>query len=111
MWVDPEVHLWNRSLHDNLRYGSDGPGAPMARVIEAADLRHVLEILPEGFASPLGEGGLLLPAARGSACASAARCTARACASPSSTSPSAASIAGGAASSWRARGASGRASR
>lgn len=65
VWVDPEVHLWNRALHDNLRYGSDGPGAPMARVIEAADLRHVLEILPEGFASSLGEGGSLLSGGEG----------------------------------------------
>ena len=57
-WVDPDVHLWNRSLLDNLAYGA--PGGTAARptdAIDAADLRGVLERLPSGLQTPLGEGG------------------------------------------------------
>lgn len=57
VWVDPAVQLWNRSLHDNLRYGAEAEGAPLMTVIEQADLRALLELLPEGLATPLGEGG------------------------------------------------------
>ena len=55
-WVDPSVHLWNRSLLANLTYGqhaSNGIGA----AIDAADLTSLLEHLPEGLQTPLGEGG------------------------------------------------------
>jgi ABC-type bacteriocin/lantibiotic exporter with double-glycine peptidase domain len=55
-WVDPSVQLWNRSLLANLTYGhqsSNGIGA----AIDAADLSEVLEHLPDGLQTPLGEGG------------------------------------------------------
>jgi ABC-type transport system involved in cytochrome bd biosynthesis fused ATPase/permease subunit len=65
-WVDPAVQLWNRSLYENLRYGSDGAGAlTMGDIIEAADLRSVLEKLPEGFETSLGEGGALVSGGEG----------------------------------------------
>lgn len=66
VWVDPEVHLWNRSLFDNVTYGAatdqlDRLGA----VFEQADLLSVLEGLPNGLATPLGEGGGLLSGGEG----------------------------------------------
>jgi ABC-type bacteriocin/lantibiotic exporter with double-glycine peptidase domain len=65
-WVDPAVHLWNRSLFDNLRYGdSEGPTPPMGQAIETAALEEVLENLPEGLQSPLGEGGGLTSGGEG----------------------------------------------
>jgi len=64
-WVDPAVHLWNQALYDNLRYGARGDGAPMMEVIEQADLRSVLEMLPEGLQTPLGEGGALVSGGEG----------------------------------------------
>jgi ABC-type bacteriocin/lantibiotic exporter with double-glycine peptidase domain len=65
-WVDPAVHLWNRSLFENLRYGaSNGNGRPMMQVIEAAELQRVLERLPEGFEARLGEGGGLVSGGEG----------------------------------------------
>lgn len=60
-WVDPDVRLWNDTLLENLRYGSD-PQAPVAPVLEAAGLVSVLAKLPDGLATPLGEGGGLLSA-------------------------------------------------
>jgi ATP-binding cassette subfamily B protein len=56
-WVDPAVWLWNRSLADNLAYGCHGPPVAMGEVLDAADLVDVLQRLPEGLQTPLGEGG------------------------------------------------------
>jgi ABC-type bacteriocin/lantibiotic exporter with double-glycine peptidase domain len=57
-WVDPAVQLWNQSLLDNLQYGSDrGATELLSRAIDAADLREVLEQLPDGLQTTLGEGG------------------------------------------------------
>ncbi|HWS99782.1 MAG TPA: ATP-binding cassette domain-containing protein [Pyrinomonadaceae bacterium] len=64
-WVDPAVQLWNDSLLGNLSYGVHGPGAPLNRVMEEADLRGVLEHLPEGLQTSLGEGGALLSGGEG----------------------------------------------
>jgi ABC-type multidrug transport system fused ATPase/permease subunit len=65
-WVDPEVHLWNRAFLDNIRYGTtDGGGRSLAQVVEAAELRRVLERLPEGFETRLGEGGALVSGGEG----------------------------------------------
>jgi ATP-binding cassette subfamily B protein len=60
-WVDPSVQLWNRSLLDNLLYGSDAPES-LGPVLEAAGLLPVIAKLPNGLATPLGEGGRLLSA-------------------------------------------------
>jgi ATP-binding cassette subfamily B protein len=65
VWVDPAVQLWNRTLHDNLRYGARPGGPSMMKVIEDAELRGVLELLPEGLQTPLGEGGALVSGGEG----------------------------------------------
>lgn len=57
VWIDPAVKLWNRPLLHNLRYGNADPSAALSDVLEAADLRGVVERLPEGLATPLGENG------------------------------------------------------
>ncbi|MDQ3011908.1 MAG: ABC transporter ATP-binding protein/permease, partial [Acidobacteriota bacterium] len=65
-WVDPAIQLWNRSLIDNLRYGSTENGAsPVGAVIDASDLRRVLEKLPDGLQTKLGEGGALVSGGEG----------------------------------------------
>jgi ATP-binding cassette subfamily B protein len=62
-WVDPEVRLWNRSLLDNLRYGSDS--GDWEASMEAAELRSVVGRLPKGAQSALGEGGALVSGGEG----------------------------------------------
>ena len=65
-WVDPGVQLFNRSLLDNLRYGAPAdPALPFGPMIEAAALRSVLEQLPDGMATELGEGGGLVSGGQG----------------------------------------------
>ena len=65
-WVDPAVQIWNCSLLDNLRYGAHGEASPpLASVIAQADLRSVLERLPDGLQTPLGEGGGLVSGGEG----------------------------------------------
>ena len=65
-WVDPAVQLWNRSFLENLLYGAptDSP-LSVSQVIEQADLRSVLEKLPDGLQTPLGEGGGLVSGGEG----------------------------------------------
>jgi ATP-binding cassette subfamily B protein len=62
-WLDPQVQLWNRSLLDNLRYGSEASN--LENAIEDANLRGVVARLPEGMDSPLGEGGALVSGGEG----------------------------------------------
>lgn len=64
-WVDPGVQLWNRSFLDNLLYGAETDGAPLGESIAAANLHTVLERLPEGMQTPLGEGGALVSGGEG----------------------------------------------
>ena len=109
-WVDPSVHLWNRSLLDNLRYGEEPGQAPspaassrvpssgvpssgvpssgeagsgeageeekvedqgeevepeLTEVLDAADLSDVLERLPQGLGTGLGEAGGLVSGGEG----------------------------------------------
>jgi ATP-binding cassette subfamily B protein len=65
-WVDPSVQLWNRSLVENLRYGVQGDQlTSLADVIEAADLGGVLEKLPDGMQTTLGEDGALVSGGEG----------------------------------------------
>jgi ATP-binding cassette subfamily B protein len=60
-WVDPTVQIWNRSLLENLLYGSGNTDA-VGTVLEMAGLLSVVAKLPLGLATPLGEGGALLSA-------------------------------------------------
>ncbi len=65
-WVDPSVQLWNRSLLDNLRYGNTtGDGTAIGQVLEIAELRGLVERLPDGLQTPLGEGGALVSGGEG----------------------------------------------
>jgi ABC-type bacteriocin/lantibiotic exporter with double-glycine peptidase domain len=63
-WVDPAVQLWNRPLTDNLRYGS-AETARIDDVIDAAELQRIIERLPHGLDTPLGEGGGLVSGGEG----------------------------------------------
>jgi ABC-type multidrug transport system fused ATPase/permease subunit len=65
-WVDPSVQLWNRSFLENVRYGAQADSSlPIGWAIEQADLRGVLERLPDGLQTPLGEGGGLVSGGEG----------------------------------------------
>jgi ATP-binding cassette subfamily B protein len=64
-WVDPSVQLFNRRFVQNLLYGAEDAAADIAPAIEAADLRAVLERLPEGLQTFLGEGGTLVSGGEG----------------------------------------------
>jgi ATP-binding cassette subfamily B protein len=65
-WVDPAVQLWNRSLYDNLRYGvTSSEAAPIGKVIRQADLLGVLDRLPNGLKTSIGEGGGLVSGGEG----------------------------------------------
>ncbi len=65
-WVDPSVTLWNRSFLENLRYGAADDGQlPLAEILSHARLREVLEHLPDGLATELGEGGGMISGGEG----------------------------------------------
>jgi len=64
-WVDPAVTLWGRSMLDNLRYGSETKALPTGLILEQADLLDVLERMPAGLQTPLGEGGRLVSGGEG----------------------------------------------
>jgi ABC-type bacteriocin/lantibiotic exporter with double-glycine peptidase domain len=65
-WVDPAVQLWNRSFLENVCYGVQADvSLPIGWAIEQADLRGVLERLPDGLQTPLGEGGALVSGGEG----------------------------------------------
>jgi ATP-binding cassette subfamily B protein len=66
VWVDPAVHLWNRSLLENLQYGNPSDaGAALGAAIAAADLHGLVEKLPHGLQTALGEGGALVSGGEG----------------------------------------------
>jgi ATP-binding cassette subfamily B protein len=65
-WVDPAVRIWNRSLFENLRYGMEhSNGSPLGDAIEEAELYEVVDRLPEGMKTFLGEGGGLVSGGEG----------------------------------------------
>jgi ABC-type bacteriocin/lantibiotic exporter with double-glycine peptidase domain len=65
-WIDPTVQIWNRSLLDNLRFGLAGASAmSMAEVLERVDFTALLEKLPDGLQTMLGEGGALVSGGEG----------------------------------------------
>ena len=65
-WIDPAVQIWNRTLLNNLRYGSEQVDpAHLGEVLERADLLGVLERLPDGLQTGLGEGGGLVSGGEG----------------------------------------------
>jgi len=65
-WIDPEVQVWNRTLFANLKYGgTEAAAVAMDEVLDAANLRPVLEKLPAGFQTMLGENGALVSGGEG----------------------------------------------
>lgn len=65
-WIDPSIQLWNESLLDNLRYGNDASeGWSLGGALEAADMLDILDGLPEGLQTQLGEGGGLVSGGQG----------------------------------------------
>jgi len=64
-WVDPSVQIWNRSFLDNLRYGMNADISTIGKVIEQTDLLDVLEALPDGLQTRLGESGSLISGGEG----------------------------------------------
>jgi ATP-binding cassette subfamily B protein len=65
VWVDPSVYLWNRSLHENLAYGLAAAPATLADAIADADLTEIVERLPRGVDTSLGEAGALVSGGEG----------------------------------------------
>lgn len=65
-WVDPGIQIWNSSFADNLGYATEDDALNrMGDIVEAAKLRGVLQKLPEGLQTHLGEGGGLLSGGEG----------------------------------------------
>lgn len=65
-WVDPGIHLWNASILDNLLYGSGEEAIHhMQDALERSDVLDVLERLPEGLLTNLGEGGARVSGGQG----------------------------------------------
>ena len=65
-WVDPQVQLWNEPLLDNMRYGlTEDELVDAGRAVEQANLTGVIQGLPNGMQTPLGEGGALLSGGEG----------------------------------------------
>ncbi|ABF86513.1 ABC transporter, ATP-binding protein/peptidase, C39 family [Myxococcus xanthus DK 1622] len=65
-WVDPAISLWNQSLIDNLRYGNDGAhGWSLSGALKSAEMLDILEALPDGLQTSLGEGGGLVSGGQG----------------------------------------------
>ena len=65
VWVDPAVQLWNRSLIENLQYGNAEDESAVSEALEQADLFGILERLPDGMQTPLGESGGLVSGGEG----------------------------------------------
>jgi ABC-type bacteriocin/lantibiotic exporter with double-glycine peptidase domain len=58
VWVDPAVQLWNRPAIENLQFGNPrGARHPLHPAIEHVGLEDLLERLPKGLATELGESG------------------------------------------------------
>ncbi len=63
-WVDPAVQLWNHSLFSNLCYGNPD-AVPTADLLAQSNLRQLLEKLPDGLQTDLGESGGLVSGGEG----------------------------------------------
>ena len=66
VWIAPEVHLFQATLLDNLNFGngSDSTGR-VGLAIQGTDLLGVLERLPDGLQTALGESGALVSGGEG----------------------------------------------
>ncbi|MFZ5890027.1 MAG: ATP-binding cassette domain-containing protein [Myxococcota bacterium] len=65
-WLDPVVQIWNDTLIDNVMYGSNAACIDrLSAAARASELNQLLENLPEGLQTNLGEGGLRLSGGQG----------------------------------------------
>ena len=65
-WVDPGIQLWNRSLLDNLTFSSSQyESDELGMALELADLNQLIQKLPLGLQTYLGEGGGLISGGEG----------------------------------------------
>lgn len=64
VWVDPAVHLWNRTMMANLSYGN-GSEQGVGDILHEANLYDLLQHLPDGLQTVLGEGGGLVSGGQG----------------------------------------------
>jgi ATP-binding cassette subfamily B protein len=65
-WIDPQVHLFNTTLFENVNYGNSADGeARMGPAMDEAGLTDVLERLPDGLQTTVGEGGGLVSGGEG----------------------------------------------
>ncbi len=64
-WVDPQVQLWNRSLLENLLYGREDGVGEVGGAAHEAELLELLQELPDGLQTPLGESGALVSGGEG----------------------------------------------
>jgi ABC-type bacteriocin/lantibiotic exporter with double-glycine peptidase domain len=65
-WIDPQVHLFDATLFENLCYGNgDAAASRVGRAIEQADLAPLLGRSQEGLQLSLGENGSLVSGGEG----------------------------------------------
>jgi ATP-binding cassette subfamily B protein len=65
-WIDPAVALWDRSLIDNIAFGADADQLEhLPRAMERADVLELIDELPHGVRSGVGEGGAWLSGGQG----------------------------------------------
>jgi ABC-type bacteriocin/lantibiotic exporter with double-glycine peptidase domain len=65
-WVDPAIQIWNRTLFENLTYGNSDPNQAVVNLpVEEADLYELLNTLPDGMQTILGESGGLVSGGEG----------------------------------------------
>lgn len=65
-WIDPQVHLFQATLFDNLIYGNGSDATErMTAAMDAAGMVDVLNQLPDGLQTSLGEGGALVAGGEG----------------------------------------------
>ena len=65
-WIDPQVHLFRATLFDNVCYGNGADAvARFDRAISDAGVLNILERLPDGLQTSLGEGGALVAGGEG----------------------------------------------
>jgi len=65
VWIDPTVQLWNRSLYENIIYGRGNGASSMETILDQANLMPVLQKLPDGMQTRLGESGGLVSGGEG----------------------------------------------
>jgi ABC-type transport system involved in cytochrome bd biosynthesis fused ATPase/permease subunit len=66
-WVDPAIQIWNDTLLSNVLYGAADSGAiqQLPEVMQRAQLGDVVESLPDGLQSKLGEAGTCVSGGQG----------------------------------------------